>query len=219
MRAALVLLLCGCAPAIIPGRTITPAVVVHAVETAPQEPARLVPPEVLLRTWVRLFGASLPLDADKRARGSDGRKVFDGWNDYLSALGLPDYRNDLPRATGTNALMLATWERIGEALCERGVERELRGKPPIGIGQRVLFAFELPPQPLDRKAFDTRLDVLHRELLGYPLRLAPPSRAERFFALYTDVVARHDSTRLSPTEAGISAVCVALLRHPEASLY
>ncbi|WP_437742083.1 hypothetical protein WME73_42910 [Sorangium sp. So ce302] len=45
--------------------------------------------------------------------------LFDSWGDYLAALGLPDHGLDLPRATQTNALMLAAFERLG-------IRRQLR---------------------------------------------------------------------------------------------
>jgi hypothetical protein len=220
VRLVCLLLLAGCAPTTISGHASSPRVLAtQTIETAPEEPARLVPPEVLLRTWVRLFGTDQPLEAEKRARGGDGKKTFDTWNDYLSTLGFPDYRNDLPRANETNALMVATFERLAEALCDRALERELRAKLPMA--QRMVYAFEVPAQPLDHASFDTRFDVLHREMLGYPAALAS-GRSDKFFGLYRTVVDRHTKVkegRLSPSEAGLVAVCTALARHPELHLY
>jgi hypothetical protein len=215
--------LCGCAPALIASQpAVAPQSTTFALDTAPKEPERLVAPETLLRTYLRLFGVQTPLEAERLARGNDGRKLFDNWTDYLSALGLPDYRNDLPREVETNALMLTTFERIAEALCDRAVERDLHAQPKVQA--RIIFAFDLPVAPLARAAFVSRFDVLHRTFLGYPVTLAPPDREGDFFALYQKVVARHAAPgekhgRFSPTEAGIAAVCVALARHPELHFY
>jgi hypothetical protein len=179
-----------------------------------------------MRTYMQLFGGLVPLDAQKRARGNDGGGLFDTWDDYVSALGFPDYRFDVPRQTQTNALMAATFERLGVALCDRAVEHDLKAPkgsdlPPLK--DRLIFAFELPPGDLDAKAFAPRLDVLHRTFLGYPLALAPPQRAARFFQLYRDIVAGHakadPKSRFSPHEAGWAAVCYGLVRHPEFHLY
>ena len=78
-----------------------------------------------------------------RARGGDGAALFDTWDDYLSALGFPDYRLDMPAAPQTNALMVAAFERLGVALCDRAVEhdwpRASRRRPS---GERLVFAFD-----------------------------------------------------------------------------
>ena len=211
---------------------------VIAEDTAPKEDLRMIPPEVYVRTYLRLFGGLAPLDAQKRARGTDGGSVFDTWDDYVSALGFPDYRLDVPRQTQTNALMAATFERLGVALCDRAVEHDLRGpkggEGPLAhssptsesapaLGDRLIFAFDLPPGDLDARAFAPRFDVLHRTFLGYPASLAPPQRTPRFFQLYLDVVAGHakadPKSRFSPREAGWAAVCYGLVRHPEFHLY
>jgi len=55
-----------------------------------------------MRTYLQLFGGLVPLEVQKKAKGSDGNQLFDSWDDYLSALGFPDYRNDIraaPRPT------------------------------------------------------------------------------------------------------------------------
>ena len=194
----LVFVLSGCAvPAehVYPGpRAPLPAHGVAAEDTAPKEDLRLVPPEVYMRTYLQLFGGLAPLDVQKRARGGDGGTLFDTWDDYVSALGFPDYRLDVPRQTQTNALMAATFERLGVALCDRALEHDLkpsRGAPPPPPGQRLVFAFDLPRGEVDAGAFAPRFDVLHRTFLGYPASLAPPSRAARFFQLYRDIVAGH----------------------------
>jgi hypothetical protein len=195
-------------------------------DTAPKEDLRLVPPEVYMRTYLRLFGGLAPLDAQKRARGADGAGLFDAWDDYVSALGFPDYRLDVPRLTQTNALMAATFERLGVALCDRALEHDLKAPkgaelPPLS--ERLVFAFELPHGAMDQAAFASRFDVLHRTFLGYPASLAPPERTARFFQLYRDIVAGHTKadprSRFTPDEAGWASVCYGLVRHPEFHLY
>ncbi len=200
-----------------------------ALDTAPKEELRLVPAEAYVRTYLQLFGGLAPLEVQKRARGADGAQLFDTWDDYLGALGFPDYRNDLPRSTQTNALMVATFERVGVALCDRAVEHDLSGPRPKGkakppgpppLAERVVFAFELPAGALDKAAFGPRFDVLHRTFLGYPAALAPTDRITRFHELYTSTVARHskpdaEKSRFTPEEAGWANVCYGLVRHPE----
>jgi len=196
-------------------------------DTAPKEDLRLVAPEAYMRTYLQLFGGLAPLDVQKRARGGDGSQLFDTWDDYVSALGLPDYRFDIPRQTQTNALMVATFERLGVALCDRAVEHDLRAPkggevPPVS--ERLIFAFDaLPKGELDAGAFGPRFDALHRTFLGYPASLAPPQRVARFYQLYRDVEAGHakaePKSRFSPAEAGWAAVCYGLVRHPEFHLY
>ncbi|AUX26371.1 hypothetical protein SOCEGT47_069320 [Sorangium cellulosum] len=191
---------------------------------ARREDLRLIPAEAYLRTYLRLFGGLTLAEAERRARGNDGAALFDAWQDYLAALGLPDYRLDLPRATQTNALMLAAFERLGIALCDRALEHDLKAKERVPIERRFIFAFDLPGQELDEAAFAPRFDVLHRTFLSYPARLAPPDREEKFFALYAGTVTRHRAkgaarSRFSPAEAGWAAVCYGLVRHPEFHLY
>ncbi|MEZ4407017.1 MAG: hypothetical protein R3A52_11130 [Polyangiales bacterium] len=193
-----------------------------AQDTTPKHGPRLVPVEAYLRTYLTLFGGLAPLDAQTRLRGADSARVFDTWADYVSALGLPDYRVDLPRTEQTNALMVATFERVGAALCDRAAERDLH--TPTPLAERAVFTFELPSGELTDAAFAERLDALHRTFLGYPLRLAPADREGRFRTLYRETVARHSvprppASRLSPAEAGWSAVCHGLVRHPEFHLY
>ena len=202
-----------------------------AIDTAPKEELRLVPAEAYMRTYLQLFGGLAPLEVQKRARGGDGAQLFDTWDDYLSTLGFPDYRNDLPRGAQTNALMVATFERLGVALCDRAVEHDLvtkgKGKtatPPPAVKDRVVFAFELPAGPVDTAAFTSRFDVLHRTFLGYPAALAPTDRIAHFFELYTGTVSRHtaataEKSRFTPEELGWANVCYGLVRHPEFHLY
>lgn len=192
-----------------------------AVDTAPKEELRLVPPEAYLRSYLALFGGLSPLEAQKQSRGGDGGQLFDTWADYLGALGFPDYRLDLPRARETNALMVAAFERLGVALCDRAVERDLRAAP----GKTwTVFSFDATPIPVDEASFAPRFDALHRTFLGYPAALAPGDRTARFWKLYQETVARHGApkapkSRLSPSEAGWASVCYGLVRHPEFHLY
>ncbi len=208
-----------------PSTVLTPAGVLSE-DTAPKEDLRVVPPEAYMRTYLTLFGGLAPLDAQKRARGGDGAQLFDTWDDYVSALGLPDYRFDIPRQTQTNALMVATFERLGVALCDRAIEHDLRAAkggeiPPVG--QRLVFAFDVPKGELPAAEFAPRFDTLHRTFLGYPASLAPPQRVARFYQLYRDIEAGHAKaeprSRFSPSEAGWAAVCYGLVRHPEFHLY
>jgi hypothetical protein len=193
-----------------------------AEDTAPKEDLRMVPPEVYMRTYLRLFGGLVPLDAQKKARGGDGGQVFDTWDDYVSALGFPDYRFDTPRQTQTNALMVATFERIGVALCDRALEHDWKSKEPVAAKDRLVFAFDEPKTEMTLADFGPRFDVMHRTFLGYPAALAPTQRTPRFFQLYRDVEAdqkKGGKSRFSPEEAGWVAVCYGLVRHPEFHLY
>jgi hypothetical protein len=172
-------------------------------------------PEAYLRAYLAWFGGLAPLEAQQRAKA---KGMFDSWDDYLAALGLPDYKIDLPRQGQTNTLMLATLGRLGEALCVRAAEHDLRGKLPAAA--RVVFAFQPVAAPDDAQ-FTERFDVLHRTFLGYPVRLAPLDRVPRFLALYRAVAARHAGAKqpLDPDETAWAAVCSALVQHPEAELY
>jgi hypothetical protein len=196
---------------------------VTAEDSAPKADLRMIPPEAYMRTYLQLFGGLAPLDAQKLARGKEGAQLFDNWDAYVSALGFADYRTDIPRLTQTNALMVATFERLGVALCDRAVEHDLRAKPPMR--ERAIFAFDVLPAPgvMDEGAFGARFDVLHRTFLGYPRRLAPAARTTRFFQLYRDIVGMHRTadpkSRFTPEEAGWAAVCYGLVRHPEFHLY
>ena len=172
----------------------------------------MVPPEAYLRAYLGWFGGLVPLDVQQRARP---KQLFDAWDDYLAALGLPDYRTDLPRQTQSNTLMLATLGRLGEAMCVRAVEHDLHGKTPPAIDARVVFAFD------SKAEFAIGFDVLHRTFLGYPAKLAPADRASRFQQLFTDVAKRHAGATnpLTADETAWAAVCTALVQHPEAELY
>jgi hypothetical protein len=184
------------------------------IDTTPKERRRMVPPEAYLRAYLTWFGGLAPLDVQNRARP---KGLFDAWDDYLAALGLPDYKIDLPRQTQSNTLMLATLGRLGEALCARAAEHDLHAKTPVE--QRVIFAFDTTAQGDDE--FAARFDVLHRLFLGYPAKLAPANRITRFHDLYVTVAAAHAAAKqpLNADETAWVAVCSALVQHPEAELY
>jgi hypothetical protein len=224
VRLAFAVALAGCAPALVVAPRdqgeLAP-VQVTTQDTSPKEEVRMIPAEAYLRTYLQLLGGLPPLEAQQRARGAEGSRLFDTWNDYAAALGLPDHRNDLPRATQTNALMMATFDRLAIALCVRAAEHDLRGSLPPA--QRLVFAFAGAPRPTTSAAFASAFDVLHRTFLGYPAELAPRGRNETFFQLFDATVARHEkagpSRGLAPVEAGWAAVCLALARHPEFNTY
>jgi hypothetical protein len=188
------------------------------LDRTPKERRRMVEPEVYLRAYLGWFGGLVPLDVQNRARP---KGLFDAWDDYLSALGLPDYKTDLPRQTQSNTLMLATLGRLGEALCARAAEHDLHGPngKPTPADQRVVFAFDQAPD--SDAAFSERFDILHRTFLGYPAKLAPGERVAKFHMLFTDVAARHAGAKnpLTADETAWVAVCAALVQHPEAELY
>jgi hypothetical protein len=218
MRCLLALAFAGCAAPthLAPSAASSlPAATTAAIDTTPKERRRMVPPEVYLRAYLTWFGGLAPLDAQQRAKP---KGLFDTWDDYLAALGLPDYKIDLPRQGQTNTLMLATLGRLGEALCVRAAEHDLHANAPAAT--RVVFAF-LPVAAPDEPQFTERFDVLHRTFLGYPVRLAPPDRVPRFLALYRAVAGRHAGAKqpLSADETAWAAVCSALVQHPEAELY
>ncbi len=190
-----------------------PAYSTIALDPTPKARRRAVPAEVVLRAFLGWFGGLAPQETFLRARGNN---LFDQWSYYLAALGLPDHHVDAPRVSQSNTVMLATIGRLGEALCVRSVEHDLRAKAPSG--ERLVFAFDVAP-PATVAAFTPAFDVLHRTFLGYPASLAPPQRIERFFGLYRGVAARAGSKRLSADEMGWAAVCTALVQHPEAWLY
>jgi hypothetical protein len=220
VRRSLFLLALSCAPPLViaPRQEAPPAPLqITAQDSTPKEDVRMLPAEAFLRTYLQLFGSTAPLEVQRKARGNG---LFDSWNDYAAALGLPDHRNDLPRSTQTNALMIATFDRLAIALCVRAAEQDLRASVPPA--QRLVFAFAGTPRPADTRTFAPAFDVLHRTFLGYPAALAPPGRTESFFTLFRATVARHEArpTRgLGPVEAGWAAVCLGLARHPEFHTY
>ena len=185
------------------------------INTGAIELRRMVPPEAYLRAYLMWFGGLAPKDIELRAHPGG---LFDTWSDYLAALGLPDYKRDLPRQEQTNTLMIATFGRLAEALCMRAAEHDLHQHP--APADRVVFRFD-SGAALDQAAFTTRFDTLHRKFLGYPVRLAPPERIPRFYALYRAVEQRHDGEKrpLAADEAAWAAICTALVQHPEVELY
>lgn len=233
MACALGAAVCTHRPEAVPPAAAPPLAPVSVVaeDTTQKEELRLVPVEAYVRTYLSLFGGLAPLEAQKRARGADKALLFDVWDDYLTTLGLPDYRIDLPRGAQTNALMLAAFERLGAALCDRALERDWKSRPAVAIDERLIYAFEEPAQHPTKAAFADGFDVLHRTFLGYPAALAPTDRLARFHRLFEDTVARHEAaaarppskdtpkSRLSPVEAGWVTVCEGLIRHPEFQLY
>jgi hypothetical protein len=218
-RSLAIILVAGCAPPlqVLPRQQgeLAPASVV-AQDSSAKEDVRMLPAEAYLRTYLELFGGAPPLEVQRRARGGG---LFDSWNDYAAALGLPDHRQDLPRATQSNALMVATTDRLAIALCVRAAEHDLRGD--LSPGDRLIFAFPGTPRPASPAAFAPLFDVLHRTFLGYPAGLAPAGRTEAFFTLFQGTTLRHRDVRgpLSAVESGWVTVCVALARHPEFSTY
>lgn len=214
-------------PEVVPGVAVQrlPGHATIAQDTARKEELRMVPPEAYMRTYLQLFGGLAPLDVQKRARGGEGSQLFDTWDDYLAALGFPDYRNDIPRGAQTNALMVATFERLGGALCDRAVEHDLGAAKKGGapLAERLIFAFDETTGDPDADAFAERFDVLHRTFLGYPAALAETDRTTRFYKSFNDTVTRHRlpnvKSKLSPEHAGWAVVCEGLIRHPEFQLY
>jgi hypothetical protein len=214
---AVILVACGHGATLAPtAPQPLPALRTTAFDTTPKERRRMVPTEAYLRAYLAWFGGLAPLEVQNRAKP---RGLFDQWDDYLNALGLPDYRIDLPRVAQSNTLMLATLGRLGEVLCVRAAERDLHGKPPP-LAERVIFAFDVKPSPSEAE-FAARFDVLHRTFIGYPATLAPATRVQSFYLLYQQVVARHAKKQqpLTPDETAWAAVCTALVQHPEAELY
>ncbi len=228
---------CTHRPEVVPGIPVNqlPGHDQVGIDTSPKEELRLVPAEAYMRTYLQLFGGLAPgaplspIDLQKKARAGDGGQLFDTWDDYVAALGLPDYRNDIPRGAQTNALMVATFERLGVALCDRAVEHDFgtggaKGKPAAPANERAIFAFEPTKNAPTALEFAARFDVLHRTFLGYPAALAETDRTARFFELYNETVKRHEDaksakSRFSPMEIGWANVCYGLIRHPEFQLY
>jgi hypothetical protein len=190
------------------------------VDNSRKEGPRLLSGETLIRSYLSLFGGLAPLEMQTRLRGTTPtgqNALFDTWIDYLSALGMPDYGLDTPRFDQTNPLMLAAFERIGVALCDRAVTSDLRN---TDTAQRVVFRFALTTAAPSDTELDQRIGVLHRRFLAYPLAMAPDGRAARFRQLYRGTVARA-ATRpgMNPTEAAWATVCYAFVRHPEFHVY
>lgn len=189
-------------------------------DNSPKEGPRLLPAEVYLRTYGRLFGDLTPAQVEAVGRGSDPNILFDRFRDYLASLGLPDHRQDVNRGAATNSIMVATFDRLAIALCVRAIERELRGAVPLA--SRRVFAFDAPDRALTDAEFEERFDLLHRTFLGYPAKLAETDRVARFRGLYRGAIEDAEKSaprKLTPREIGWAAVCYGLARHPEFHLY
>ena len=185
-------------------------------DTTPKEGPRVMAAEATIRTYLGIFGGLSPIATEKALIGKDKQELFDGWSAYIDALGMPDNANDIPRLGRTNTIMIATFERIGVALCDRTVEHDATVSP------RTLFDFDVSDANVDLAAFTTRFDRLHRTFLGYPAALAPEPRTKRFFDLFTSTKTGHAAateSRFTPAQAGWAAVCQGLVRHPEFHLY
>lgn len=191
-----------------------------AQDTTHKESPRLVPAEAYIRTYLTLFGGLTALQAQTQLTAG-GSGLFDTWTAYLGALGLPNYATDMARNTQTNALMVASFERLGVALCDKALEKDLKSTPPVAVGSRLIYKFDVPATAVDAAGFADRFAVLHRKFLGYPVKLAPTDRTTRFFALYNETIKNHNPTgsRFTAVEAGWATVCQGLIRHPEFQLY
>jgi hypothetical protein len=192
-------------------------------DSSQKEPPRLAPAEAYIRSYLMLFGDLSPLQA-QTALAAGGSQLFDSWSAYLGSLGLPTYATDFPRGTQTNALMMATFERLGIALCDKAVEMDIQANKPME--QRLIFTFDTP-EKLDLAGFTTRFDALHRTFLSYPASMAPTDRTKRFYDLYQGITAGREKNGVppianrfkKPAEVGWAAVCYGLIRHPEFHLY
>ena len=198
-RALLLVAVVGCAqPTAIESSSSQPLPSSTRIELGPTEPHRLVPPEAYLRAYLMWFGGLAPRQLEHDARPGG---LFDTWADYLAALGLPDYKRDLPRQEQTNTMMLATIGRLGEALCARAAEHDLHKKTPLE--GRIVFRFESTTAD-DPSSFASKFDMLHRKFLGYPVRLAPADRVQRFYSLFRAVEAKHAEELTLPVRTGNS---------------
>lgn len=228
------------APALLSCRSAPPEIV-HAqeapspvVQAAPRESfiprePRLIPAETLIRSYTAIFGDILPPEIRKNYASANAKAPYFGWEQYLSALGLPDYTRDLPRTQQSNTIMVAAFEQLAIFLCDRAALRDLGPNKPKPLSPELeglvqfksppVFDFSAKPGPITLDEFRPRFDVLHRTFLGYPAALAPPERVEEFHALYTKVEERHRTDKklggLPSHLAGWSAVCQGLARHPE----
>lgn len=194
-----------------------------AQDNSTKEPPRLAAAESYMRTYLMLFGNLTALQAQAQFAGANNNNLFDTWASYLGALGLPNYTTDFPRGTRTNALMMATFERLGIALCDKAVEKELKAAAPPPIAQRNIFTFDIPKDgKLDLAQFTLRFDAMHQTFLSYPVDQAPTDRVNRFYKLYNDALALQPTDKglkFTPAEAAWAAMCYGLIRHPEFHLY
>ena len=194
--------------------TPTPVGNVGEDNTAKESP-RLMPAEAYIRTYLAIFGGLSPIAAQSQLQGN---QLFDTWDDYLASIGMPDYTADIPRGAQTNALMIAAFERMGVALCDRSLEHDLAISDPT---QRLIYAFDLSAPPANATAFAASFDVMHRTFLSYPASMAPTDRTNRFYSLYNGTLAAHSTgtSLFTPNQAAWATVCYGLVRHPEFHLY
>src|SRR5690606_6676313 len=115
MKGLGLLVLCACSGSVVrpSAPEPLPAHSIRAIDTTPKQRPRLLAQEPYLRAYLAWFGGLAPQAVQHRARP---KNLFDTWDDYLASLGMPDYRLDVPRATQSNALMVATLARLAEAL-------------------------------------------------------------------------------------------------------
>ncbi len=190
-----------------------------AQDTTPKEGPRLLPVEAYLKTYLQIFGGLTPKEIEGSAKKD---ALFRAWSDYLGVLGLPDYGRDIGRQPETNPLMLATFERLGIALCDEALIHDWKAMPKPAVKDRHVFAFDMPADKPTQADFAKGFEVMHRTFLGYPAKMARTDRVTRFYGLYNDVVKAHDpkvSKNFTAQEAGWAAVCYGLVRHPELHLY
>ena len=193
-----------------------------AQDNTHKESPRLMAAECYMRSYLRIFGALTPLQAQTQlAAGGDA--LFDSWNNYLAAMGLPNYTLDLPRGNQTNALMVATFERLGIALCDKALLKDWSTTTPVPLAQRAVYAFDAPKDLTDKTAFSAAFDVLHRTFLGYPVKPAPTNRVDTYCELFNKITATHTTdpkaSRFTANQAAWAAMCYGLVRHPEFQLY
>lgn len=193
-----------------------------AQDTTHKESPRLMPAENYMRSYLRIFGGLTPLQAQTAlATGGDG--LFDSWSNYLAAMGLPNYAVDLPRGAQTNALMVASFERLGIALCDKALLKDWSVVTPVAMEKRLVYAFDPPKDATDKAAFAAAFDVLHRTFLGYPVKLAPTNRVDTYFDLFNQVTSAHTkdpkASKFTANQAGWASMCYGLVRHPEFHLY
>ena len=169
-----------------------------AQDTTHKESPRLVPAEAYIRTYLTLFGGLTALQTQTQLTAG-GSGLFDTWTAYLGALGLPNYATDMSRNTQTNALMVASFERLGIALCDKALEKDLKSTPAVAVDKRLIYNFDVPATAVDAAGFAERFGILHRKFL--------PGSVERV----------RFSTRLKDSPAVLVDSADAVARLPDAS--
>ena len=174
-----------------------------------------------MRSYLQLFGGLAPLDAQTALRGNNG--LFDTWRDYLAALGMPDYTLEIARNPQTNSLMIATFERMGVALCDRAVEKELQADTRRRRRHSERSSLSSRPQRSRRRP-------IHRAL-RHPSsdfsRLSGQARQKPIACPLLQDLHRHrgrprgqgrSQILFTPPLAGWATVCYGLVRHPSSTL-